>query len=351
MERFFYLQAKYLKDFLSFIAKNHRLFICQAKEDDYYYVQFSEGLEPVFNAYRTFEPLKSLIVPAKERIDNLNPSKEKPLAVFNPKHCDLNALAIQDFIFLGQKPKFASVEDLDVDTSYEQRRKNLLIISGDCTGYKEVCWCLGMGLKPYPESGYDINLSFIDTGYVLEFSTGKGRLALKGFERRMTKPTNEQMHKREHKRSKIIADMQNSLPELYPGPVEAMQQAVKQGFNSASWKEFMLTCVECGGCNFICDTCHCFLLSDEKRGKENARLKLWDACLYANFAKVAGGANPLDTRAKRLRNRYMKKFDFFPDNLGKYACCGCGRCIEVCPGKIDIRKILKTLHNELLVKK
>jgi len=29
------------------------------------------------------------------------------------------------------------------------------------------------------------------------------------------------------------------------------------------------------------------------------------------------------------------------------ACCGCGRCIEVCPGKIDIREVLKDLAAKL----
>ncbi|MBI4982929.1 MAG: 4Fe-4S dicluster domain-containing protein [Candidatus Omnitrophica bacterium] len=48
----------------------------------------------------------------------------------------------------------------------------------------------------------------------------------------------------------------------------------------------------------------------------------------------------------RLRNRYLKKFDFFIDNLGEQGCCGCGRCIDVCPGKIDIRYILRKLYEE-----
>ncbi len=112
----------------------------------------------------------------------------------------------------------------------------------------------------------------------------------------------------------------------------------------------MLTCVECGGCNLVCDTCHCFLLSERKEGKQHEKLKVWDSCLYANYARVAGGANPLRTRTQRLRNRFMKKFDFFMDNLGLPACCGCGRCIEVCPGKIDIREVLKDLDKKSRVK-
>jgi len=43
----------------------------------------------------------------------------------------------------------------------------------------------------------------------------------------------------------------------------------------------------------------------------------------------------------------MKKFDFFVDNLGVPACCGCGRCIEVCPGKIDIREVLKDVAKKV----
>jgi NAD-dependent dihydropyrimidine dehydrogenase PreA subunit len=43
----------------------------------------------------------------------------------------------------------------------------------------------------------------------------------------------------------------------------------------------------------------------------------------------------------RLRNRFEKKFDYFPKVNDLYACTGCGRCILACPGKIDIRKVLK----------
>lgn len=349
MERVFYLQSKFLKDFLSFIAKSHRLYVCQDKDGDYSYVPFKAKYEPVFSAFRALEPLKTLITPAKERLDNLDPSKEKPLAIFSAKNCDLHALPIQDFIFLGGIPKFGCNGDctLEKDALYAQRREKLLIISGDCTGYKEVCWCLGLGIKPYAQSGFDINFSFIDDGFVVEVATQKGQMALNGFEKRMTKANSSHLAKREEKRKKIVQDMESSLPQLHPGPAESFQKAVINGHDSPSWKEFMLTCVECGGCNFICDTCHCFLLSDEKRNQADARLKSWDACLFANFMRVAGGANPLDTRAKRLRNRYLKKFDFFPDNMGQFACCGCGRCIEVCPGKIDIRKILNTLCMEL----
>jgi predicted aldo/keto reductase-like oxidoreductase len=108
------------------------------------------------------------------------------------------------------------------------------------------------------------------------------------------------------------------------------------------WEKFAEDCVECGACNFVCCTCHCFLLAD---GMSNdgvpTRARLWDSCLYMNFARVAGGANPRKHRAERLYNRFDKKFNFFPQILDTYACDGCGRCAEACTGKIDIRDVLK----------
>ncbi|MGI9332242.1 MAG: 4Fe-4S dicluster domain-containing protein, partial [Gammaproteobacteria bacterium] len=54
-----------------------------------------------------------------------------------------------------------------------------------------------------------------------------------------------------------------------------------------------------------------------------------------------GGGNPRPRRSERLRNRFDKKFVYFPQTLGQYACDGCGRCTEACIGKIDIRAVLK----------
>ena len=68
--------------------------------------------------------------------------------------------------------------------------------------------------------------------------------------------------------------------------------------------------------------------------------------MYKRFALVAGGANPRAHLQERLRNRFEKKFDYFPEVSGDYACTGCGRCFSGCPAKIDIRKILKELVTE-----
>jgi formate hydrogenlyase subunit 6/NADH:ubiquinone oxidoreductase subunit I len=126
-----------------------------------------------------------------------------------------------------------------------------------------------------------------------------------------------------------------------------LRAAIEGSFESDLWKDFAKDCVECGACNFICCTCHCFLLADgvDADGRP-ARTKLWDACLYKGFARTAGGGNPRPLRAERLRNRFDKKFSFFPQVLGRYACDGCGRCTEACIANIDIRDVLRRAVDE-----
>ena len=76
-----------------------------------------------------------------------------------------------------------------------------------------------------------------------------------------------------------------------------------------------------------------------------ARLLVCDSCMLKGYARVAGGGNPRAKLFMRLRNRFEKKFDFFPKWIHVYACTGCGRCVSACPAKIDIRQVLRKLVN------
>ena len=42
-------------------------------------------------------------------------------------------------------------------------------------------------------------------------------------------------------------------------------------------------------------------------------------------------------------NQLIAQFDYFPDRFGLISCTGCGRCIDACMGKIDMREIFKRL--------
>jgi ferredoxin len=353
MNIIYYLESAQLKAFFNRLKKNYKVFSpvvkeANGKEIDYYYRNTPEGEPLIYNSYRIVEPLKSFFTYPYEKIADYFTSQKditdvvEKTIIFGVKSCDIAGHKIQDFVFL---------EGPEVDSLYRLRRENTLFISGDCTDFKEVCHCLAWDILPYSKEGFDLNLSPLTDGYLAEVGSQRGEELIREYKEYFVLAKEAQVAGRKVKRENLIARLKKHLVSQNLVPKDNVQKLVKEGYNLDTWKQFMLTCVECGGCNFICDTCHCFLLSDAKAAQQqNKKIRIWDACLYANYARVAGGANPLKTRAQRLRNRFMKKFDFFVDNLGMPACCGCGRCIEVCPGKIDIREVLKDLAKKLTPK-
>lgn len=345
----YYIETTPLNDFFESLKERFRVFSPvvkspQEKEINYIYQQSQPKSTMVFNAYRTVEPLKSFFTYPYENVTGyFSPEKDitdikEKVIVFGVKNCDLIGHKIQDFVFL---------EGVQVDSLYRVKRENTLIISGDCTDFKEVCHCLAWEILPYPNLGFDLNFSPLNDGYIIEAGSKKGEELLQSAQKYIVPAKETQLAARNVKRENLVDRLKRHLMPQNLVSRDSVQNLVKSGYSFDTWREFMLTCVECGGCNLICDTCHCFLLADKKTPAGNEKVRVWDACLYANYARVAGGANPLKTRAQRLRNRFMKKFDFFVDNLGMPACCGCGRCIEVCPGKIDIREVLKDLAKRL----
>jgi sulfhydrogenase subunit beta (sulfur reductase) len=349
MSKVYFIEATQLNRLFVWIKEDFRVFapavkepLGESKEQDYCYTRALGDAALVYNPYRMVMPLKSFFTPAQEKLldyfspDNNQDSKtKKKNVIFGVKSCDIVGHKVQDYVFL---------EGTEVDSSYRARRENTLFISSDCTGFKEVCHCLAWDILPHPTSGFDINLSPLSDGYLAEIGSAAGEDFVQKYEEYFSRAKETQINARNKKRENFIEQLKDHLRPQNLVAKDTVQKLVKDGYNADTWQKFMQTCVECGGCNLICDTCHCFLLADRTApAGTNEKLRLWDSCLYANYAKVAGGANPLKLRAQRLRNRFMKKFDFFVDNLNMPACCGCGRCIEVCPGKIDIREVLKDL--------
>ncbi len=353
MHKIFYLEKSRLFSFLEDARKENRMFYpvikegVPDKEKDYLYADFLPGSDFIFNPYRMVEPVKAFLTYSLEKVASYF-GKDKEVIdtgktiVLGAKNCDITSLKIQDFVFL---------EGVETDSLYRIKRENTIFISGDCTAFKETCFCAALNIMPYPELGFDLNMSPLNGGYILEIGSDKGSELVKQFGANFKEADDSQISLRKKNRDDLVKKIEKHLlPQNIPVP-GSLQKLAREGYNLDTWKQFMLTCVECGGCNLVCNTCHCFLLADAKESGINSKTKFWDSCQYTNFSRVAGGANPLKTRTQRLRNRFLKKFDFFVDNLKMPACCGCGRCIEVCPGKIDIREVLKDLASKLSVVK
>ncbi len=307
------------------------------KDNDELHVVRPENLEDLDQgSYRAVEPIKSVLFPAREDLGSW-PGPEKEIEapgrlLVGFKACDLGTFDFLDHVFLAGD---------FVDPFYKAARENAFIISSDCTAAKEVCFCTYLSRKPHPEKGYDLNVSPIDGGNLIEAGSEAGEQALKEFGAGLSEADKERLAARDTRRAEMVELVQGQVKEAGLSTWEDASHDFDKKFSHPVWHEQAEKCVECGACNFICPTCHCFLLCELEEKEGFKRFKNWDACLYPAFARVAGGANPRKRRSERLRNRFDKKFSFFVQELGIPACTGCGRCTEACAGEIDIKEVLR----------
>ena len=307
------------------------------KEPSFLPVDIDNSGTIIYSGFRTSSSIKPFFYPVEEDILSLTPEKDR--LIIGVRACDLAALPFLDYIYQELSP---------ADPFYTERRKKTTLVSVDCNDCGPSCWCTILGGKPFAESGFDLNLTFLEKSLVLEIGTKKGKKLLEKTKISLKEVSEEELKERDRLRKKMMEKVkENNSRFSFPS---SLSEAVIKGEGSSVWKEFSKTCVQCSGCNLICPTCYCFLFSESKNGKES-RLRNWDACMQTGFTRMASGANPRASLPERFRYRYIHKFNYLFQELGKIACTGCGRCIDVCAGKIDIREVLQDLGKQEVNKK
>ena len=345
-----YISNNNLKKFLEILKEDYEVYVPVKKDDQRFYKKYTTFTQPpragagftddiVIGEVRAFEPLKAFFTWAREIVAegfkaDIPHSADKPFAIVGVKACDLKGFKVQDYVFKNHDYE---------DPFYIKAREENLIISADCTCAIDTCFCLALDVKPYPQEDYDVNLSQTEEGFLVEVGSRKGRALVDQHSSLFEEAKQELISAREEQRTKVVKEVEKNIKENDIPHQDLYKGVIEKKYESDIWKDEAKTCVECGACNTVCPTCHCFLLYDQKDEKRMARLRIWDSCMIKDFARVAGGANPRPKLWMRLQNRFEKKFDFFPKLADFYACTGCGRCISACPAKIDIRKVLKRL--------
>lgn len=333
--------------FLRFLAGNVELYTHTSSFDDYAFVRYpSEQTEGVTEApqinlkgNRTRESIKAFFFDMRETVATLPPEAESSLmqpvqrAIVGLKACDLRSLKILDSVFLESEP---------VDPFYKLKRDGTILITADCVDFGESCFCNLHGDKPYSENAFDLNLSDITTGILLEVGSDRGQQLIEDGKNYFREASDQELEERDRLRREAGEKLTEQNQE-YAGKTSFYDRIVKN-MDHPIWHSLSHRCVGCSGCLSICPTCHCFLLVDRKREEYFERERVWDFCIYPRYARVAGGANPRPELYERLRNRFIKKFKFFKEKEDFYACVGCGRCSDVCPADIEIREVLKELE-------
>ena len=274
----------------------------------------------------TVNGLKDVLMPRRERLAGLELEKSAvvaaeeetgPIAVFGSRPCDAAALVILDAILLGPIS----------DSRYRRQRERTTIVTVACSRCDEACFCTSMGYGPHDATGSDVLLLPAGGGFAVRGLSAKGKAFLEA--------------------AGLGEDSgaagADPPPELKRKlDTEGLKTWLDGNFGSDRWRAVSESCVSCGTCAYLCPTCHCFDITDEVSLSRGERLRIWDCCSFANFTKMAGHQPRLGRHA-RYRQRVMHKFAYCPDNCGKVACVGDGRCIRHCPYGVDIREVIESL--------
>jgi len=217
------------------------------------------------------------------------------------------------------------------DSFFLEREKKKTIISLACTEGDGACFCTSVGLAPDTTEGSDLLLKeTVNGNYLVEIVTEQGALLVEKHQGFFGEGLEE---------AKAITPP----PKIDHADIEKILAWLSEpnNYEDDLWAAHAGKCVGCGACTFVCPTCHCFDIVDEGNASENERRKNWDACQYDHFTQHAGGHNPRDVQSQRWRNRFMCKFQFYPEKFSTKGCVGCGRCVRVCYVGLDIAEAME----------
>ena len=303
-----------------------------------------------FDGFRTVEPVKGIAqylrfpvaeYPSNEGDEMPENDRFKNVVVVGARACDIYALNLVDKV---------QIEGEFTDTFYKVRRDKMFIIGADCTDCSDTCFCNLLGRKPWPESGFDLTISKVSGGFLIESGSEKGQKVLDENKDLLQEPREGLEGSRDEVRKKVLKKLEENNAG-YPS-ADKLPEILRENIKNEVWDEIAAKCVECGACTNICPTCYCFLLYDmPANGEYFQRVSVWDSCQVTGYARMAGMLNPRARLTDRVKHRYYHKYDYLVLSHGEIFCTGCGRCIDACSAGIDMRESFKKVVEAYNVRK
>jgi sulfhydrogenase subunit beta (sulfur reductase) len=237
---------------------------------------------------------------------------------------------MQDHIFM--RPPYA-------DSAYQARRDKVLLVAVNCLHPGDTCFCASVGTGPEADTGYDLCLTELDNGFLVEIGSPKGAAVLESVDARAASP----LSLREAQQGLAFAH-QHMGRQL---DITDLPQRMLTNLEHPHWEKVARRCLSCGSCTLVCPTCFCWdaeemlAMGDEAQG----RVRVWDSCFNPDHSYHAGGGTRQTVRS-RYRQWLTHKLGSWVEQFGTLGCVGCGRCITWCPAGIDLTVETQTFQLE-----
>ena len=328
-----------LNELYAKINETMGLYIPIKKAGEVNYCVWGEGKEVSLETLKTVKSPKNMFFPQTENMMKFKTEgknlevidlrdEKRPFVLFGVKACDYKAIEVLDKVFLADP----------VDTYYQARREATTIVTLACSKPEESCFCKVFGIDATAPQG-DVT-TWLDESYLYwQANTQKGEALTALVKQLLENGGEEEVKSQQQTTTAVLEKLPYSNLDLSRFTPENLNEL----FDDKRWEEMSEACLACGTCTFVCPTCQCFDIRDFKTHEGVVRYRCWDSCMYSDFTLMAHG-NSRTTQMQRFRQRFMHKLVYYPSqNDGLYSCVGCGRCVNKCPQKLNIVKVIKTL--------
>lgn len=312
--------------------------------------RWSQSSSVCLTCLNTVKSAKELFFPQSENLISFKMSGKnidliedrdpaEPFVVFGVRACDAKSFEILDHVFLSEP----------VDTFYQSRRENGVVITMACNEPEEMCFCDTFHIDAVEPQGGDVTTWMAHDTLYWRAETEKGEALTKllsGLLKNASEKDQKALNQHKEEVRAILAKLPLSglSTEYFSG--DKLTSKLNDVFYAPQWQDLYKACIGCGTCTFVCPTCQCYDIRDFDTGHGVKRFRCWDSCMYSDFTKMAHG-NPRTSQMERFRQRFMHKLVYYPaNNGGEYSCVGCGRCLSKCPVSMNIVKVIKAFGGE-----
>jgi ferredoxin len=262
------------------------------------------------------------------------PPQAPRFAMLGVRPCELAAVRVQDRVFGLDDPRMFRCES---EGFYRQAREQALFLAVNCTSPAGTCFCASWGTGPKATRGFDLALTELRDGFVVDVGTKKGQDLLESLPVRA--PTGAELELAELKLQRASERMGRRLD------VDGIKELLDEELEHPEWDDVALRCLSCGNCTMVCPTCFCCTVSDSTvlDGKKVNRVRQWESCYTHQFTHTTTGPERATIRG-RYRHWLRHKVGTWWDQFGMSGCVGCGRCITWCPVGIDLTEEIPRLR-------